>query len=53
MQVKYVAGGFALMTNEHSPRYMVKGAWTYKTLQGYTSRGHGGLRATFAVVLPA
>ena len=34
-------GGFPLLLNARCPRSLCMGAWRYKTLQGYTSRGVG------------
>ncbi|MEO8824318.1 MAG: metallophosphoesterase [Chthoniobacterales bacterium] len=42
-------GGFPLIRNTRCPLYMVAGAWDYKGMQGYTSRGTGacGVAARF------
>lgn len=45
-------GGIAVMTNEHSPRYMLKGLWRYKTLQGYTSSGTGSCAQPLRLFCP-
>ncbi|MFV0423856.1 metallophosphoesterase [Oleidesulfovibrio sp.] len=34
-------GGIPVMTNCHCPRALVRGAWSFKGMQGYTSKGTG------------
>ena len=34
-------GGYPLIRNTRAPRHMLSGAWTYRELKGYTSRGAG------------
>lgn len=34
--------GYPILNNDRCPRRYISGRWTYKRLQGYTSRGTGG-----------
>jgi predicted MPP superfamily phosphohydrolase len=37
-------GGFALLNNARAPRLVLRGAWQYQGMSGYTSRGAGACR---------
>jgi len=45
-------GGIAVFTSERVPRRMVKGAWRYRTLQGYTSPGTGSCAVAARLFCP-
>lgn len=45
-------GGKALMSHSRCPYRMVAGAWRYRSLQGYTSRGTGGCRVAARFFCP-